>query len=242
MVVYVLCFDMKESRQNQLDQIVYWLNYLNSTLSLPSHSTHAADPKWCIMLVGLRSDLQRDTPIPAKHIAGWQQKYPRLVIANHLFSVSALMSTESIEQFCTSLEGECSSILDKHSARIPLSYKSVLQSCENHSNSQPLTEWKTLMQEQQEPSIDPPTFFSALQYLHAIGRIVLLKNGLVCTNPTVVPQVAAKFISPEEVQLELLKKETDNVQILDKQEVGCLLQIDTSDNTRLYLSFFYFLY
>lgn len=245
MVVYILCFDMKESRDCQLEQIAYWLNYLNSTLAIPPQTTRA-NAKWSIMLVGLRSDLQSATSasIPTKYLAAWQRKYPRLVIADALFHVSALTSEESIQRFCASLESECGRIFDQHSLKIPLSYKSVLRTCENHIGNQPLISWEVLMQEQQSPIMsDQHTFMSALQYLHAIGRVVLLKNGMVCTNPTMVPQIAAKFISPEEVQLSLLQKETAKVQILDKQQVGCLLNIDTANNSRfisvLLVSFYY---
>jgi hypothetical protein len=52
---------------------------------------------------------------------------------------------------------------------------------------------------------------------------------MVCTSPTLVPTIAAKFISPEDVQMGLLKEATDTVQILDKTEVGCLLCIDAND-------------
>lgn len=187
------------------------------------------------MIVGLRSDLQADSTnqIQLENIAAWQQKYPRLAIVSKLFTASSLTSTESVINLHNALDGECNRIFDKHSVRIPSSYRSVLQNFKHHPRDQVLVPWEVLLQEQQPiTKIDRPTFLAALKYLHAIGRIVLLKSGKVCTNPTLIPQIAAKFISPEEVQLDLLQKESNQVQILSKEEVGCLLHLDTKHNTR----------
>jgi hypothetical protein len=48
----------------------------------------------------------------------------------------------------------------------------------------------------------------------------------VFTDPTLAPAIAAKFVSPINVRLALLKKETEKVEILDSTDVGCLLDID----------------
>lgn len=222
----------------QMAQIAYWLDFLNSTLSLPTQCTSNTHSKWCIMIVGLRSDLQQESSssIQAKNLASWRSKYPRLAIMDTPFRVSSKTSLETVQQFCNALERECNRIFNKHSIRIPKSYRSTLLNLESCHSSQVLVPWETLYEQQQQATatIDRPTFYSALQYLHAIGRIVLLKSGMVCINPSVVPQIAAKFISPEEVRLDLLLNETENVQILTKHNIGCLLQIQTTNNNRLY--------
>lgn len=141
--------------------------------------------------------------------------------------------TESVQQFRSILEVECSNIFALHSIRIPCSYRLILQHLARHINSEFLVDSTALYQELRgHLNVDQQTVQSALHFLHSIGRIVLLSSGMVCTNPGLVPQIAAKFISPEDVQCELLKRETENVQILDKAEVGCLLQIDSSNNKR----------
>lgn len=238
LVVYFVCFDMKEPIQVQIQQIAYWLDFLNSTLSLPPRSV-GVTPTWCIIIVGLRSD-QSDPSmlIKTRHLEAWQQKYPRLVIMNKLFIVSALKSDESVQLLQIALELECDRIFNTNSVKIPRSYKSIMHTLENRPVTDILVPWKILLVEQQTTlKIAPTTFFAALQYLHAIGRIVLLKNGMVCTDPQLVPQMAAQFISPEEVQINLLK-DIANVQILTKQEVGCVLRITMSNDIRFDVHFF----
>src|SRR5271163_3272115 len=86
------------------------------------------------------------------------------------------------------------------------------------------------------------SFLNLQKLLHyCIGlnffKIVWLPNGMIFTDPTIAPKIAAKFVSPKRVRLSLLKQETKKVQILDKTEVGCLLDIDTSDNERWFIFF-----
>ena len=44
----------------------------------------------------------------------------------------------------------------------------------------------------------------------------------------------AKFISPDEVQRKLLKKQTANVQILEMMDIGRILHISSGMYSRLY--------
>ena len=72
-----------------------------------------------------------------------------------------------------------------------------------------------------------------IQYFHSIGQIVLIeKSGLVFTNPTLAPKIAAKFVSPEEVRFCLLKQEDENVQLLTEEDIGYLINISVGDNKR----------
>jgi hypothetical protein len=83
-----------------------------------------------------------------------------------------------------------------------------------------------------EMKMEESAFKTMLQYIQSIGHIVQLPMGFVFTDPTMAPKIAAKFISPKEVRLALLKEETEKVQILDETEIGCLLDIDVSENER----------
>jgi hypothetical protein len=77
-------------------------------------------------------------------------------------------------------------------------------------------------------------FDVAMQYLHAIGRIVFLKRSkLIFPDPSIATQTAAKFVSPEEVRARLLG--TEGVEILAKEQVGYLLNVA---GTRLLLLLF----
>ena len=70
---------------------------------------------------------------------------------------------------------------------------------------------------------DPGQFNIAVKYLHAIGHIVALGDGLVCTCPQIIPKITAEFISPLEVRNRLLKNY--DVQILDEEQIGVVLNI-----------------
>src|SRR3978361_242040 len=89
--------------------------------------------------------------------------------------------------------------------------------------------------------MDPQSFKCMIHYLHAIGRIVLIeKSGLIFTNPTLAPKIAAKFVSPEEVRFRLLKGEDENVQLLTEEDIGCLININVGDNKRCVFTYAYF--
>lgn len=249
MVTYVVCYDLGVSIQEQMDQVRYWLDFLNSSLSLPSRSA-SNDDKWTIILVGLRSDMRnKGAPmLQQQHLNAWKKKWPRLPIYSTLFTVSSTTSIESVNILFESVGKQCDHIFSKHCVLIPTSYRKVLAAIQSQQSNEGaeddevgrcLVSVDELFQKH-ACGLNLSLFNLVLQYLHAIGRIVLLSNGIVCTNASLVPQIAAKFVSPEEVRMELLKKESDSVQILAREEVGCLLGIDTSSNERFKFRFIYF--
>lgn len=235
MVAYLLCFDLGATVHEQMDQVRYWLDFLNSSLLLPSRAA-SGDEKWTIILVGLRSDLhQKGSPmLQQQHLNAWKKKWPRLPIFNQMFMVSSTTSVESANKLFETVRNQCDSIFSKHCVLIPSSFRKVLTSIQSQAAQVDNVD-KNLVDIDELFKIHGggmkiSSFKEALQYLHAIGRIVVLSNGIVCTNASLVPQIAAKFVSPEEVRMELLKKESASVEILSGEEVGCLLGIDTSSN------------
>ena len=246
MVTYFVCFDSSKSIQDQLKHISFWLDFLNSSLPLPPPPSPPGS-KWSIIIVGLKSDLQQpsSSQLTSQHLSSWKLKWPRLPILNQLFSVSSLTSKSSVQHLLSSVEKECNRIFSLHSTQIPTSYRRVLQLLQSRPDEQVLVHTDTLHQEC-APSMDPQSFKCMIRYFHAIGRIVLIeKNGLVFTNPTLAPKIAAKFISPEEVRIHLLKGEDENVQLLTEEDIGCLINISVGDNQRCvtcsYLILFIFL-
>lgn len=239
MVAYLVCFDLGAKVQEQIDQVSYWLNFLESSLPLPpSSSPPQRDGKWVIFLVGLRSDLckrQDSSPFQQDHINSWTKNWPRLPIFNQIFMVSSMTGIKRVRNLFNIVGRECDRIFQSHSVLIPTSYKRVLAHLQSLPNDRCFLSEDDIIQELKTSMVPiPPTSIpSALAYLHAIGRIVLFNNGMVCTNAAIAPKIAAKFVSPKEVRLRLLKKETDNVLILGEEEIGCLLEIDVSLNERL---------
>ena len=238
MTLYILCYDLKETTQKQAYQIAYWLDFLNSALFLPLHNNFN-NARWSIMIAGLRSDLQPhlSSSFQLHHLNAWQKKWPKLPITGHLNTISSHKSQESIQCMLKEVEKECHRIFNKHAIEIPTSYHNILRKIQHHySVEQNLVHWKVLHQKC-DSEMDERSFRSVLQYLEAIGRIVWLKQGMVFPDPTQASKIVAKFISPENICLSLLKKDTEKVQILTTEEIGCLLDIDTSNNEKFIFQF-----
>jgi len=223
-VVYFLCYDLSQSTEMQLDQVAYWLDYLNSALSLPpSSSKYHHNAKWVIMLVGLKKDLQnRLHKLQLPHLEVWQNQFTRLPILPRLFSVSSTKSESSVQELLTELQEQCKRIFSKHTMLIPSSYRKILQDLQNLPANSAIH--KVELFESFAHGLTMEGFSVALQYLHTIGRIVLLKSGLVYPDSTIASKIAAKFVSPKEVQSSLL--EPEGVEILSQAQVGFLLKVE----------------
>jgi hypothetical protein len=233
MVTYFICFDRSKSIKEQSAQVSFWLDFLNSSLPLPPPPSPPSS-KWSIMIVGLKSDLEQPSSpsLKQQHLSSWKLKWPRLPLFDQLFSVSSLTSRESVQHLLSSVERECNRIFSLHSIQIPTRYRQILQLLQNRPEGEVLLHINTLHREC-APSMDSQSFKCMLQYFHAIGRIVMIeKNGLVFTNPTLAPKIAAKFVSPEEVRASLLKGDDENVQLLTEEDIGYLINITVGDNKR----------
>ncbi len=146
-----------------------------------------------------------------------------------MFFVSAKASRNGLQELLEGIAILCQDILDKGSVCIPSAYKKSLSYIQ--SSVETLLPISTLHKQLGESSgMDFRMFECAIHYFHSIGRVVCLSNGVVCTNPVQIPQMAAKFISPENVRMSLLKT---SVQILDSEEIACILQeFDSTLNPR----------
>lgn len=145
-----------------------------------------------------------------------------------MFFVSA-KTRDSLHELLEGIAILCQGILDKGSVCIPSTYKKSLSYIQ--SSLETLLPISTLHKQLGESSgMDFRMFECAIHYFHSIGKVVCLSNGVVCTNPVEIPQMAAKFISPENVRMSLMK---DSVQILDSEEIACILQeFDSTLNPR----------
>ena len=216
MVIYVVCYDLSASEEMQIEQRAYWLNFLQSTLP-PSHESRS---KWRVLVVGTKSEksaLLRNTADP---IPSWQQKWPNIPFHDQHFLVSSFKN-EGVKALTKGLKHVCTSIFEQHTILIPRTYKQLLQSIQTIPEDKciiPLAELKAV-----HWVGDPGQFNIAVKYLHAIGHIVALREGLVCTRPQIIPKITAEFISPLEVRNRL--SENYDVQILDEEQIGVVLNI-----------------
>lgn len=172
-------------------------------------------------------------------ISAWKKRWNRLPISANLFIVGSLTSIPSVQSLLSFVEGECDQIFNQYCVQIPSSYRKVLTQLQSRSMSSYFIHWQDLLEEimsQGELLGEDETeasFQTMLRYFDSIGRVVWLRTGWVFTDPTIAPKIVAKFVSPRDVRLMLLKRETESVQILDMTEIGCLLDIDASNNSRL---------
>ncbi len=242
MVIYLVCFDLSAPVDQQQEQIFYWLHFIHSSVpNLPQiHTTPDNDLRNCrVMVIGLKSDLSKggDT-LTTEIISSWQSQVPNLPLYhNELFNVSSTTSKESVQKLLKSVEDVCSKIFDRYSVLIPTSFRDLLLTVKNFNsstaNNNQLTHSNPLLfpvnslHKLVHSPMDMPSFKHALQYLHTIGRVVFLQNGLVCAEPTVIPKLLAKFICPLEVRKRILSKH--DVQILTHKEIGAVLQIANNE-------------
>ncbi len=259
MVVYLVCFDLSETPAEQRSQILYWLQFLHSSIPNLSQShttannnsnnnnndstksnvidTSTSDNRnWRVMIVGLKSDLMRETTFTTETIQSWQSQMLNLpLFQQHLFRVSSLQVKQSVQDLLSSIELVCDQIFSKHTVLIPRSFRKLLHSINDintHSpNSPPILPIQQLHEQLKEEhgNMDFSTFSRAIKYLHTIGQIVFLQNGMVCRSPTMIPKLLSKFISPVEVRDRLLSEDSSVVQILTQKQIGCVLQINSSD-------------
>lgn len=225
MVIYILCYDVGSTLETQKHQVAYWLNFLNSTSPL-SPSSQPLATKWHIMITGLRADLRHDKAIGEFHqqalLSSLKAQWKCLPIYNQLFIVSSLKSKQSVKMLLQAVEAQCKQIFEAHPLKIPTEYRNALQIMQSIPDDQALLSVEEL-RSKYLPRLTIESATTLLQYFHAIGRVICMTGGLVFTKPQLAPKMAAKFVSPKEVQDLLLKREDENVQILGTTEVGCLL-------------------
>lgn len=217
-----MCYDLSAPPEKQFEQISYWLDFLQS--SLPLSKDIGPTSKWRIIPVGLKKDLVKPASIN-NNIGSWKTNWSQLPIFDQAFFVSS-HKHDSIKELLKVIEGECNRIFKQHTTKIPTAYKTLLQAL------QTIPEEKSVIPKADLFKMHPcgmakEQFSVALQYLHSIGHVVVLADGLVCTVPKVIPKIAAKFISPADVRAKLLDSKA--VEILEAKEIGVVLQTAVSD-------------
>ncbi len=224
LVIYLLCFDLSATLPDQIEQVLYWLKFLQS--SIPRlYSGNNVDKNWSVIVVGLKNDAKKET-FSADSIRSWQPMVPDLPLYDRLFEVSSLQAQESVRDLLDTITNVCTQIFDKHTVLIPNSYRKLLKSIKSLpadsfdlSSSSPYDQHSLIhfnrlhSLTKDECDMDLQSFEHALHYYHAIGQIVFLQNGFVCPRPHIIPKLLAKFVSPAEVQ-RLLLAQNSAVQIL----------------------------
>lgn len=239
LIIYLVCFDLAENIQTQIAQIKYWLDYLHSLLS-HSQQDYNSKEKWRVVLVGTRADKSPNlkSVIEPDTISKWQATWSSLPLHHKIF-ITSQTNTASIENLLGFLKVNCDDIMSKFSRRVPKAYLTLLQ------------ELKHRVQHKRHPFINIKDFNNStvkqedqllgLGYLHAVGDIVMLADGLVCTDPKYISLLMSNFISPEAVQMNLPHITSKKVEILTSEQVGKVLLLKENDS-EYGLSLFFYLF
>lgn len=232
MTLYLVCYDLALPRGEQLAQISYWLDFLCSSLPIPSQG--APNSTWNIMLVGLRMDMQvPSSQFTSEHLASWQRQWDCLPLHNQLFFVSST-TDEGVRGLFEAVSQACGEIFTSHATQIPTLYQQQLKRLRQHSAGKHVIFSVDELFNLYGTEMDQSTFLFMLQYFHEIGQIALLKERMVCLNIQHIAKIAANFISPEEVQTHLLNKvdSEGTLQIISQENVGFLLNIAKLNKTQ----------
>lgn len=223
MVIYVICFDLSASPDEQTLQIDSWLSYLNSLLCRETNiSPHHSNAKWKVMIAGTRADKQHPHTILLTSTLSFQQLFPAIPFHDNIYRFSTLHDPKSVKALYKAIVDQCNQIMDAHSNYLPTFYKMLKEDISLHSSptdsviamSSLPTRWKE----------NPEFTNQALQHLHSIGEIVMFGDDKICTNPEVLSKLMAKFISPREVQAKLLGDRA-RLFLLKKEDMQAILEV-----------------
>ena len=233
MVVYVVCYDLSADPQDQHEQLSYWLDFLQSTLGPSAAESHS---KWRVVIVGTKLDKSNQSNSSINLIPSWKAQWPHLPLYEKHCVVSS-HKRDGIDMLLQELQHICESIFSQHSLRVPNYFKQLQRCFQSISADQLLIHASQFLEPWRGEKL-----LLALKFLHAVGQIIMLKDGSICPSPQLIPKITAEFVSPKKVRDKLLS--VYQVEILDKQQIGAVLEV-TGNNKEYFhlLTFiaFYFL-
>lgn len=225
MTIYLVCYDLRESPTVQLQQIFYWLEYLNAIL-VPN----LQDVSWQVIVVGLCMDKCKDIDASASilRVDTWKLRIPNIPICSKTFMVSSHEDKPSLMELLSELEQRFANLFLTHATEIPTIYRNILE----HVQTNKISHKDGIQAFWNETDVP-----LALRFLHSIGEIVYLPNGMIFPDPSIISSTFAQFVSPEHVQLELaselLAQEEDEVpqSLLSIDKINAILK-STKQSTR----------
>lgn len=228
MTACVVCFNCNSSAEEQMHQISYWLDYLNSSLAFLLNDVNVSvdnsKVKFSVILAGLQCNFDSPDSPTAILLKDLQFKWPRLPLyLEELFLVNS-GSGHSVQRLLSGIEKECTRLFFLQTIDIPTDWYQLAHSIQSHSYPQILSTQEDLFQLHNNGK-SKDDFNRALNYLNAIGWVVCLPNGMVCTDPKVIPEIVAKFMSTEEVKQSTLKNKVD---ILNESNITWILQAEAT--------------
>lgn len=179
------------------------------------------------MLVGTQSDLAKPTAslIASNPIPQWQKNWTLLPLHPELF-ITSRNNSATIDHLLDVVKQESQQIMSRFSKQVPIRYMLLLKTLQQRvqSKRRPFISINEISQSDPEQHLMP-----GLRYLHAVGDIVMLPDGLVCTDPAQVSHMMSSIICPESVQLTLPHIANGKMEILTSEQIGRVLTMKEED-------------
>lgn len=228
LVVYIVCYDLSSSPNEQRRQIDSWLSYLNSLLchNATNQGNSTAQPEWKVIIAGTRSDIKDAKTVNLKSTDAFRNKFPSLPLHESVFHFNTVQDLKSVKLLFNEIVNQCDQIMNAHSIYLPTHFtmlKKDISTCSSPSCS--IIDLSSLPSQWQE---NPQLTNQALQHLHSIGEIVMFGKHKICTNPQVISNLMAKFICPVEVRTKMLVGDDTPVSLLKKSDMQTILQVRDS--------------
>lgn len=228
LALYVVCFDLSASVNEQRRQISTWLHYLNSLLQLKETPSSSILPT-SIILVGTKADKMAEKQVIINNTEVYQQSFPSLHFLDKVHYISTLYDPTSARNLIVDIENQCANIMNEHAKDIPRSYRQLLKDITSMQFSNPLIPISSIQSlPNTKWSDDLELMKRGLAHLHSIGEIVMFGDEMICTKPQDVSRLLAKFISPAEVRNALLFSEEEQVSILSHESISNILRVHSN--------------
>lgn len=200
MVLYLVCYDLAASRQEQFEQIYSWVAYLHSLL--PSQAE--IKDKLKVIVVGTCSDLQQEG-FELNNTELFQLIFSSLPFCNHIFRIS-ILDPLSISTLFTVIAQECSSIMDRHSIKVLTEYRYLLDIIRSIPSPTHILHKSIILEHYttERWKDGKTTVEGGLSFLHSIGEIVMFGDESICVDPSAISKIMAKFIAPPTVRKDIL--------------------------------------
>lgn len=171
--LYIVCFDLSATVNEQRRQISTWLQYLNSLLNI---KTSQSTPSCSIILVGTKSDKIGDKQAVTNTHA-YQQAFPSLHFIGKVHHISTLYDQFSARNLIVDIESQCSQIMNENTNLIPCSYQRLLKDILSVKSPNPILPVASI---QSLPNNrwrnNPELMKRGLLHLHSIGDCIVWRR------------------------------------------------------------------
>ncbi len=175
--------DLDQPLDEQEKKLTFWLSFLNSARD-HSKTPHYKKDCWKIIVVGLHSGIRLAHPAIAT-LGMW----PEFTI--EFLSVN-IADQDNVDNLISKIENE------KHSYRIPTSYKQALAIIEPMKQAGSIFHFNDLF-EKCSSFMSNRRFKVMIQFFHSIKHFLLLPRDFICISPQAIFEYTAKLCTGKRI-------------------------------------------